>query len=642
MNKFSLIAQSLGWTLLHSLWQGAIVFTCLFILTRAIGKGHAKIKYRLAMVSFAGLFIWFINTWLSKWETFYDYAVYTLQNNAISHSTILLSPANTSNGLTISNLLPKITALLEPYFPVMVVAYCLGLCCMLLRFGIGIRQMQYIRTKGLVAIDAEQQALLNKLLSQLQITTAVKFYFSERVNVPMVMGSLKPIILLPLATINNLSIEETEAILVHELAHIKRNDYLMNIFQMVVETLMFFNPFTWLISAIIRREREHCCDDMVIDHTQQPLSYAKALTALESYRANNNSIAMAATGNKNQLFNRIKRIMEMKKNSINYSYLVITVITVIALILSVSKFSPLSAQTRKGKTPKTDTSTTVVKKEKIIIIDDKGNRKEYNSQDELPEHEKQRLKEAMNEEDDNTTGKKIKKVIICDSDVNISTVVANAMANVDWDKIENVINDSIRGNIAMVQQKIMSIDYDEILKSVQQTLENVQTTLSDPKLQKDIKKEIEQARKEIENAKKELENAKKEMMNDRKEIFIEKRRMKKEYDDDRKEMLIEKRKIQKENADDKKEMDKELVAINSRDFEKMLNEMQDDGLINKAEGFNIKKTNNTLYIDGIKQSDEVYKKYKHYLQSRNITIKGNDHKIDVNAENAQIKVRHHY
>lgn len=609
MNKLSLIVQSLGWSLLHSLWQGAIVFICLTILLKAIGKGHARMKYALSMLSLSGLFAWFVYTWLSKWHWSYAYAVNKLQSGTVSYNGTINTTVATNNTSGINSLLSTTSVVMEPYLPIVVMVYSVGLFLMFLRLGMGIQKMQHLRTNGLVNVDATQGVLLKKLLTQLRISTAVKLYFSEWVNVPMVMGSIKPIILLPLASINNLSTEELETILVHELAHIKRHDYLINIFQMVVETLLFFNPFTWLISAIIRREREHCCDDMVIIHTQHPLPYAKALATLESYRNADTKLALAATGNKDQLFNRIKRIMEMKKNAINYSHLIVTVLIVITLLLSISIFSPLSAQTRKNKTPKTNTSATTTTQKKIIIIDDNGNKKEYDSEDDIPEKDKQIVKEEINKEEENTNGKKVKrKLIIKDNTVAISQIMSDAMDNIDWEEISNEMNDSV---IVKVQKQLNNIDYDALLKNLEKSLEKVQAQLSDPKLQKNVQMEIDKAKQEIERAKKELLESKKNMDNGQKQRMI----------------VIKK----KNNADPAANM--EYAKATPNKFDNMLSKMEQDGLIDQSKDYEIEKKHNALYIDGIKQSSEVYNKYESYLKEKTISIKKKDNTMNVNVLN---------
>jgi len=139
------------------------------------------------------------------------------------------------------------------------------------------------------------------------------------------------------------------SILLHELAHIKRYDYLVNILQTVVETILFFNPFVWMISAIIRREREHCCDDLVLDHTREPLYYATALAALATHQGSVSTFAVAASGQSNHLFHRIKRIMEMKKNPFSYSRMVAAILIITVITGSVVWLTPSFAEYKKDK-----------------------------------------------------------------------------------------------------------------------------------------------------------------------------------------------------------------------------------------------------------------------------------------------------
>jgi hypothetical protein len=125
----------------------------------------------------------------------------------------------------------------------------------------------------------------------------------------MVVGFMKPIILFPVGLLSGLSTEQVETILVHELSHIRRQDYIINLAQSVIETIFFFNPFALLMSSMIREERENCCDDMVIAKGISPISYVKTLAQLEAVRSSS-TLALGFAGNQNQLLNRIKRIME--------------------------------------------------------------------------------------------------------------------------------------------------------------------------------------------------------------------------------------------------------------------------------------------------------------------------------------------
>ncbi|MFM2358044.1 MAG: hypothetical protein RLY16_36, partial [Bacteroidota bacterium] len=141
------------------------------------------------------------------------------------------------------------------------------------------------------------------------ISQKIKLALSEQIDVPQVIGHLKPIIYIPIALINQLNTKQLELIILHELTHIKRKDYIINLFQSIIESILFFNPFTHLISKQIRLEREKACDETVLNFPYPRKEYAEALFIAESFRQQRVRLAMAATGNKKQLLQRIKNIM---------------------------------------------------------------------------------------------------------------------------------------------------------------------------------------------------------------------------------------------------------------------------------------------------------------------------------------------
>src|SRR6185503_12797282 len=143
-----------------------------------------------------------------------------------------------------------------------------------------------------------------------------------------------------------LSQEEIEAILLHELAHIKRNDYLVNMMQQVIAIILFFNPCAQLINKIINEERENCCDDLVVKATAEPIIYAKALFKLEQTRQNDWKLALAATGKKYQLLNRIERIMKTKKQMPSLRP---TLLATLILTMAVGAMTLLKPEVAQGK-----------------------------------------------------------------------------------------------------------------------------------------------------------------------------------------------------------------------------------------------------------------------------------------------------
>ncbi|SHL18493.1 Signal transducer regulating beta-lactamase production, contains metallopeptidase domain [Chitinophaga jiangningensis] len=347
------LVRALGWTILHSTWQSLCVFAALRIVLALWPMASARIKYNLSVLSLGGIFTWFVITLYQQISAFQEAreivaaAVANLQlTAAVPEGLVVETMYKSQDGLT--GFFPQ----MENWFPVLVTLYVIGFCIMTIKLFADLAQLQRIRTDKTSPMDASWEQHLARLSAQLDITRPVKLLVSGYIQVPVMLGFLKPIILLPVAMVNNLSTEQLEAILLHELAHIKRNDYLLNIFQSIVETILFFNPFVWQISRIIRQEREHCCDDLVVNSVH-PLHYAKALVALEEYRLSSNSLAMAAANNKQHLFNRIKRIMEMKTKNLNYSQKFLAVMIIAAGLISIAWLNPAKVKASEKEAPAT-------------------------------------------------------------------------------------------------------------------------------------------------------------------------------------------------------------------------------------------------------------------------------------------------
>jgi hypothetical protein len=164
-----------------------------------------------------------------------------------------------------------------------------------------------IRLRDNELVESEWIERLNDLRRRFGLSRPVRLLKSALVEVPTVIGWLRPVILLPAASLTGLTPGQLEAILAHELAHVRRFDYLVNAFQCLVETLMFYHPVVWWISRCVREERENCCDDLVIKVCGDRLEYARALATLEEFRAELPQLAFAASGG--SLLNRIRRLL---------------------------------------------------------------------------------------------------------------------------------------------------------------------------------------------------------------------------------------------------------------------------------------------------------------------------------------------
>ena len=339
--------QSLSWTLICGLFQGLVVYASLWLVLRLMRSASASARYQLSLSALTVMLAWFATTW---WQQ--HHALLQLRELSLFHATngstfIAQTPAVSviRNFTNYHTLLSWTTVV----FPWLTSCYVVGLLFMLARLSTGMTELFSLRRSGVSNPDATIDHLMTSAKRRLHFGGYAQLLISARVQVPMVVGFLKPIILMPAAVVAQLSMEQLETILLHELAHIKRHDYLVNILQSVVETILFFNPFVWIISAIARREREHCCDDLVLAHTTEPICYATALASLAHHPPPDTLFAVAASGTSNYLFNRIKRIMEMKKNQFSYSRMVAVILIIAAIVGSIAWIRPTFSPARKDK-----------------------------------------------------------------------------------------------------------------------------------------------------------------------------------------------------------------------------------------------------------------------------------------------------
>src|SRR5262249_17738290 len=148
---------------------------------------------------------------------------------------------------------------------------------------------------------------VSALAARLGLTRQVRVLIAGAADGPSVVGWLRPVVLLPSATLLGLTPEQLEAVLAHELAHVRRHDYLVNLAQSLVETVLFYHPAVWWVSSRIRHERELCCDDLAVRSCGDALCYARALTRLERLRIASPELAMGAAGG--PLLFRVRRLM---------------------------------------------------------------------------------------------------------------------------------------------------------------------------------------------------------------------------------------------------------------------------------------------------------------------------------------------
>ena len=306
--------EALGWTVLHSLWQATAIVLIVGIILLCIPKNAARLRYGIASFGMLAVLLMAIGTFFSIYETEVAPTLFsTFEFSNIEQSFFLQEHS------TIESFYETCLIYFNNHLPLIVGIWLLGFTFFLLRLMGGLLYIQHLRRSSATIIDAKWVALLEQLTQRLSTHKVVELAESTMIQVPMVIGHLKPIILFPIGMINHLSTEEVEAILAHELAHIYRNDYLINIIQSVIETLFYYHPAIWWLSWIIQTEREHCCDDIAVKVSGNSLQYAKALVRLQELAHTASPIlAMSFAGRKNQLLTRIQRLLNHPQKNSNF------------------------------------------------------------------------------------------------------------------------------------------------------------------------------------------------------------------------------------------------------------------------------------------------------------------------------------
>lgn len=564
MIETSNILAPTSWALLHSLWQGVVIYLLLKAVLAIVPTNYAVLRYNASVFAMTVLLLSFGGTfWYYYQSTSVATTTYSLHNIPIStvEQQTILSPA--------INWWQDLNSWYVHNTKLIVNIYLVGIMLFISRIVFNLIRIKSLKTAGTSEPTEQWIILLKKSLQNLNITKHVQLFFSSKVTVPVIVGTVKPVILIPIALANQLTVAQIESILVHELAHIKRNDYLINVLQMFIETVLFFNPFVWYISRQIRETREYCCDDIVVNNANK-LSYIKALATLETYRQQSLQPVLAAKGSQQHLLTRIKRIMEMKNDNINYSQLIAVVLTFVVLATSITIVSPNTyAQTKKKKK---DTGVSTQTKKIIIKTND-------DTDDALTKTYVIDIKKdgSTTETRGDNNGKVVKVVTIDDDDVDIDMLI-----------------DSIS------HSTVSKINWKDIEKEVE-------TAIGD--------KDWEEVRDEIKKAMDEVKIAMTEV------IKIE--------GGENKKMTVVKNTGSSTNRNNNIVIDYSGTGTPQHDYTSMLEQMKKDGLINTNKGYKIKKDKNTLYIDGVKQSKTVYDKYEQMLNAKELLIEGNKDDLSI-------------
>lgn len=306
MGSESPVAMAVGWALVHSLWQGALVALALAALVLAVRSPRER--YVGACAALLLVVVWF------------GFTVQRAMPVAMREAS-----AVRWTGVTVG--VPDVVAAavsgvgVAAYLPWLTLVWMLGVAVFYARHLAAWISVGRLRRRGVCGAGGEWQRLVARLSAVIDVSRTVQLLESCFVDAPIVMGHLRPVILLPIGLLAGLPPAHVEAILLHELAHVRRHDYLVNLLQRFVEGLFFYHPAVWWISSVVRAERENCCDDVAVAVSGDAHGYASALAVLE---VNRQSMVVAATGG--SVVMRIQRLLYPKKSAAGWSSFVATVL----------------------------------------------------------------------------------------------------------------------------------------------------------------------------------------------------------------------------------------------------------------------------------------------------------------------------
>ncbi|MCC6458929.1 MAG: M48 family metalloprotease [Saprospiraceae bacterium] len=351
------------WTLLHSLWQGVLLALLAGLVLQSTQKTSSALRYQLLALLFALFFATVAATFIWQWQQTAETGAALAVPAETAASTgeradITLATSFWTSGY--QSYLDAGIAFFNRHAAVLTLLWALVFLLKCLNMILDLYRIRQLRTRGAIAPPAGWQNRVQVLAAQLGIRQRVTLLESARVQVPSAIGILKPVILVPLGLLAQLPAEQVEGILLHELAHIRRRDFLVNLLQHVAETIFFFNPAVLWVSALLREEREHCCDELAVATLRHKAGYLNALLYFEKFKPAPYALAFPGAG-KGHLLNRVKRIIGQgnTKSLSNMEKVTLVSCLILAGCLALLPLSDAQAQ---GKTKPQISSINVIGK----------------------------------------------------------------------------------------------------------------------------------------------------------------------------------------------------------------------------------------------------------------------------------------
>jgi bla regulator protein BlaR1 len=308
------LIDSLGWTLLHFTWQGALIGGITAALLGMMGNARAQHRYVLACSAMLACLIWPLVEFIGRLGV----APGNNQSTLIFSTLDSLVNFKQGAGATVSQQL-------QSKLVIIVGIWALCAAGLTLRLGLGLLWIEQIGQRAGQAASPEWQARIARMAEQFSIGRTVQLRIVDQLASPITAGWWKPVILMPASLMSGMPPDLLDALLAHELGHIKRHDYVINLIQNAIEVVLFYHPAVWWISRQVRNEREAIADDLAARQLGEPRRLALALSELEKFQFSTHHLAQAANGG--DLMSRIKRLVRPETQGSNWK----AVIPVLAL-----------------------------------------------------------------------------------------------------------------------------------------------------------------------------------------------------------------------------------------------------------------------------------------------------------------------
>lgn len=493
MNLFSeflsdKLINAIGWSLFHIVWQGIVIAIFLGLLLWILKNKTAQIRY---LIAFSSLLI-FVGLSVYNFSNNFDAELSGQQfkiNQNYTENELLLIEVKAENTTIVSNQLlsglKNELMKIDKYFPIVVNVWIIGLFIFVLKFILGFIYTNRLKFIGSKEVPEKWIQSFQTIQNYLKVNRTIRYIESHLIKIPMVIGYFKPVVIIPVEMLTQMPFNQIEAIIAHEIAHIRRNDYILNVLQTIIETLFFFHPAVWYISNQIRKERENCCDDMALTVCRESIVYAKALVSVQELTFRKHYSAVAFSGKKKYLLNRVKRLIMKPKVKSNLIDRIIAAVVILSGVLALS--FTYSA--------KTYDYPTVLNNENNALeaIKNQNTRKDLKPVVDLAEFKKDTLRFKKGkyhdeiEIDDNKIVKKIRK-------------------NGTKHQIEFKIKNGKAYDLYVDGKKIPEKDYSEYQDEIDETIDDLEEAKKDIReAMKDIEEfDYEQIHKEVEEAMKDI------------------------------------------------------------------------------------------------------------------------------------------